>query len=61
MGAAAVWGGESGEVGRRRGKAGAIADDGTDLSRKRGVERGAVVIEGRRRLEAEATRRTVII
>jgi hypothetical protein len=32
-----------------------------DLSRKRGAERGAVTIEGWRRLEAEVTRRTVMI
>jgi hypothetical protein len=30
VGAAAVWGGESGEVGRRRGKAGAVANDGAN-------------------------------
>jgi hypothetical protein len=32
-----------------------------DLSRKRGAKRGAVAIEGWRRLEGEATRQTVMI
>jgi hypothetical protein len=31
VGAEAVWGGESGDVGRRRGKAGAVADDGANV------------------------------
>jgi hypothetical protein len=35
----------------------AVDEEGT----KRGAERGAVAIEGRRRLEGEATRRTVMI
>jgi hypothetical protein len=35
----------------------AVDEEGT----KRGAERGAVAIEGWRRLEGEATRRTVMI